>query len=251
MTESTQQSNEIGKTIWYLGYGANMNPKCLSDTRKVYPSKSIPCTVPNYELCFTVPGFPYMEPAFASVKRSCEKENGDSSAKMTLHGVVHEVTKDDFVQIQRTEGGGGHEGMGYIVEVLKCHMYSGEIVEAVTLVYDAKLERENIHPSKRYSDLLIDGAKHHGVDEKYIRWLENQPYYSPTTDIGRRVGRKLFIFSLTPVYLMVRATLTLNDQLRNGAPRFFFIGLNYSIAFSWKMHDYIFAKIFGSGARNN
>ena len=102
MTESQRHK---GDALWYLGYGANMNPKSLSEQRKVYPFQSIPCTVPNYELCFTVPGMTFMEPAFGSIRRKT-----DGSDAFLLHGMSHKVTKEDFAQIRRTEGGGGHEG---------------------------------------------------------------------------------------------------------------------------------------------
>ena len=44
------QGKPCTEKMWYLGYGANMNPKSLSESRKVYPTKSIPCTVPNYQV---------------------------------------------------------------------------------------------------------------------------------------------------------------------------------------------------------
>ena len=44
------QDNPSAERMWYLGYGANMNPTSLSESRKVHPTKSVPCTVPNYQV---------------------------------------------------------------------------------------------------------------------------------------------------------------------------------------------------------
>ena len=102
MTESQGHKDDA---LWYLGYGANMNPKSLSEQRKVFPSQSTPCTVPTYKSCFTAPDVPCMGPAFGNIRRKT-----DGSDIFLLHGVLHKVTKEDFAQIRRTEGGGGHEG---------------------------------------------------------------------------------------------------------------------------------------------
>ncbi len=50
------------------------------------------------------PGFPFLEPSFAVVVRS----KGDN-----VHGVLCRISKKDFIQILKTEGGGGTEADGY------------------------------------------------------------------------------------------------------------------------------------------
>jgi len=41
----------------------------MSGVRGLRPSASYPCVLYNFRLVFNVPGLPYIEPAFASVKR--------------------------------------------------------------------------------------------------------------------------------------------------------------------------------------
>jgi len=240
------QDNPSAERMWYLGYGANMNPTSLSESRKVHPTKSVPCTVPNYQLSFNVRGVPYMEPTFASIRKN------NSNDDVMLHGVLHEVTQDDFAQIQLTEGGGGYEGTGYNVEIIKCNTYAGETVEAKTLVWDEALSIENAYPSQRYCNLLIEGAKYHNVDPSYISYLELLPYYDKAnTKLVKNIGRTLFILSLSPIIISVFGWFTMSKQLGIKPPKFVFLGINKAMNFSWMLHDYFFAKVFGSGARTH
>ena len=53
----------------YFAFGSNVNTKTFSAVRGIQPSAACPAVLPGYRLVFNVPGLPYFEPAFASVKR--------------------------------------------------------------------------------------------------------------------------------------------------------------------------------------
>jgi hypothetical protein len=56
--------------VYYFAYGSNMSPSVLTDRRGVKPRASAPCKVHGYVLSFNMLGFPYSEPAFASIEQA-------------------------------------------------------------------------------------------------------------------------------------------------------------------------------------
>src|SRR4051812_36687639 len=48
--------------VFMFAFGSNMDPAVLSGRRKCFPVLSLPCSVPNWSLRFSVPGLPYVEP---------------------------------------------------------------------------------------------------------------------------------------------------------------------------------------------
>ena len=51
-----------------------------------------------------------------------------------VHGVVHLISQQDMAQICKTEGGGGAANHGYYVQRVPCHLYNGDILQALTLL---------------------------------------------------------------------------------------------------------------------
>lgn len=123
--------------VWYLAYGSNMNPQVLTGRRRVRPQQSLPCCVPGFTLSFGVQGFPWAEPAFATIQpcsgsqsNSCMQDAcgpGSSSSSWRrhvcagivpcLHGVLHRVNKREWARIKASEGvlGSGNSSVGYQV----------------------------------------------------------------------------------------------------------------------------------------
>ena len=90
-------------TVWNFAYGANMSSYVLNKRRGITPLQSIPCTLYNYQLNYTLRGIPYIEPAFGNVIY-----NNDSC----VHGVGHELTADDFIRLMKSEAGGNETKHG-------------------------------------------------------------------------------------------------------------------------------------------
>jgi len=67
MTVPPSSSASKTKTIAYLAFGSNLDPKVLTGRRKVHPIESHPVIVPGYWLSFDIGGIPFVEPCFASI----------------------------------------------------------------------------------------------------------------------------------------------------------------------------------------
>lgn len=124
--------------VWYFAYGSNMNPEVLTNRRRVRPRQSVPCRVPDHLLSFSMLGFPYAEPGFATIVQHTQglqaqrqplyahsnkhsvsqpaffKDWRDNVRDHCVHGVLHKITKREWQLVQATEGVNNH-GFGYQV----------------------------------------------------------------------------------------------------------------------------------------
>ena len=117
----------------------------------------------DYRLTFNVAGLPFFEPAFASVTRSEGEET---------HGVCYSITKEEFRYLLQTEG-------SYDVVDVDVIAYDGVVVKAKTLTHRDVATRKDLQPSKRYRDLILEGAKERGLEKVWIEKLEKMPYFDP------------------------------------------------------------------------
>ncbi len=151
-----------------------MVPETMQNLRDITPLSSTAGILRDYTLRFNVGGIPWVEPSAAAVERC---------AAARVHGVLYELTEDDFARVGRTEG----VPFAYRWQICEVYPYVGDStnagetalqtgtsVSAYTLVagYPTKVD---IPPSKSYRDLLIEGAKLWKLDIDYILQLENTP----------------------------------------------------------------------------
>jgi hypothetical protein len=107
----------------------------------------------------------------------------------TLHGVVHVITEEELDILDKIE-------IFYKRRVATARLYNGE--ERQVQVYYAESDAnpsipDDFHkpgiPQERYLDVLIDGAKHYGVQQSYIDWLQNhEKIPRPSIDTMRSIG---------------------------------------------------------------
>ncbi|KAJ5787674.1 hypothetical protein N7457_002664 [Penicillium paradoxum] len=155
---SVSESALREETVLYLAYGSNLASQTFRGMRGIKPLSQICVFVPELQLTFDLPGFPYMEPCFAgtnyrnissSANDECEPEDDQTDglegeylsekaalmgrtrhAKVVsgdhkpgwhkpLVGVVYEVTLADYAKIIATEGG----GRGYRDGVIDCYPF--------------------------------------------------------------------------------------------------------------------------------
>ncbi|KAI0482514.1 hypothetical protein GGR56DRAFT_191254 [Xylariaceae sp. FL0804] len=111
-------------TVLYLAYGSNMCAETFLGRRGIRPLSQLNVSAPAFDLSFDLPGIPYVEPCFANTTpRHLPRppppgapelpplpDPGDGGPPATwdkgLYGVVYEVTREDYAEIIRTEGGG-------------------------------------------------------------------------------------------------------------------------------------------------
>jgi gamma-glutamylcyclotransferase (GGCT)/AIG2-like uncharacterized protein YtfP len=113
----------------------------------------------GYSLVFNQPGIPLFEPAFANIR----PQRGES-----VHGVLWEITREDLGRLDLQEGGGN----AYDRLVVQVDTDEGP-VEART--YVATRNVSGIRPSRRYLDVLLEGAREAALPGAYIDKLARVP----------------------------------------------------------------------------
>ena len=206
----------------YFAYGSNVNTKTFNGTRGITPSAAYPAVLPGYELVFNVPGLPFVEPAFASVRRVVgEKHDAPSTGRFArfateTHGVAYVVTDEQWRTILRTE-------TSYVREDVTLERFfpataEGEIragpsgkthpqkgapqkIFATTLVFaDADVGGVALLPSARYLGLIREGADEWRLDKNWREYLRVAVQaYDPEISVTRSLGAAVAAASFAPL----------------------------------------------------
>lgn len=161
--------------VWYFAYGANTSRAVLTGRRKIAPRSSEAACLNEHRLAFAMPGVPFLEPAFATVL----PEPGART-----EGVLHRMRESDMRRLD------GYESRAYAR--LELPVLGSESGPVRAQVYVSKHPRAGLVPSRRYVELLIAGAKEHGLSAEHVAWLEAHPA------VDSRLGR-LAMGRLAPV----------------------------------------------------
>lgn len=114
--------------------------------------------IENYEISFLAPGLNSLEPAFAYLLQAEGK---------SAYGVLHRLSKPDLDKVKESEG------EMYDWATLPVVVGDGQIVAAQTLVRNSSGDAGK--PSRRYLEILIEGATEHGLPSAYIAKLRDMP----------------------------------------------------------------------------
>lgn len=145
---------------WYFGYGSNMNSKVFQGRRQMRPTKIERAVLKDYRLVFNQPGIPWLEPSFANV----EEAPGEY-----IEGVLYEITGEEMVRLDISEGNGAYDIVTSRVE--------GEVSGPVTAhTFATKEVSHGLLPSQRYMNLLIEGAIEHGLSDVWVQKLKEAPF---------------------------------------------------------------------------
>lgn len=145
--------------VWYFAYGANMHDSAFRERRGMRPLEWRPGRIRGYRLRFNLEGRPVGRAAPANI---CP----DPAAE--VWGVVYKLTRRDLVHLDSTEGVPGRRYRHLWVDAEDSE---GHGITAVTYVADGKATDGN--PSLRYITLLRDGARAHGLPERWISFLDS------------------------------------------------------------------------------
>ena len=195
-----------------------MVPSTMTSLRNVTPLAATAAILPNYELCFDIPGHPFIEPSAASVQRNPRTTTTTTTTTTSsrndmkcVHGVLYTLTEDDFVTVGRSEG----VPLTYIWE--RCHPipYIGNNAnagqEALLLqqqqeephgpsateeafvltanpLFRSKPSNSMIPPSQSYLQILRDGSKYWNMDRSYQMYLQNE---IPTNPIVPGISKQV------------------------------------------------------------
>jgi hypothetical protein len=103
--------------------GSNMAPAVLTGRRGVRPRASAPAAAPALRLSFGMVGFPFSEPAFATLVAPGHPLAAGGPAAPPAHGVVHVISAAEWRRVCETEGVSS-SGAGYQVVEVDCFLYS-------------------------------------------------------------------------------------------------------------------------------
>lgn len=150
----------------YFGYGSNMNITSLR-AKGVEPLASRRAVLHGWRLRFNVQHFFRHEGGVGNIERS------DILGDRVL-GVLHDCPDEALPSLDATEAcGHGYERISIEVEA------EGEPLSALTYVGMSQFIDNNCLPSRRYLNILVDGARGAGLDSDYVQGLEALPVHQP------------------------------------------------------------------------
>ena len=158
-----------GEEIWYFAFGSNMHDDVFRGRRRMNPREWRVGRIADYRLRFNLEGRPRGRAAPANIE-PCPGEE--------VWGVVWRITRRDLLRLNSTEGVPG----GYYRPVwLAAEDADRRPLRAVA--YVASGGETDGEPSLRYIGLLREGARAHGLPE---RWVEKLDRVRPAAPDGER-----------------------------------------------------------------
>ena len=160
--------------IWYFAYGSNMQPATFAGRRGIVATRAVPARLAGWQLVFDKPPLLPMGQGMGNVVLAPGAE---------VLGVAYAITADDLAHVDLTEGVLIENYRRVAVEVAP--LDGGAAFEAWTLTSDRR--DAMLLPSRRYMELLIDGAEYHGLPAEYLGWLRAHPAVaeSPESTVAR------------------------------------------------------------------
>jgi sulfite reductase (NADPH) flavoprotein alpha-component len=150
----------------YFGFGSNMNITSLK-AKGVKPLKSQPAILHGWRLRFNVQHFFRHEGGVGNIEPS--EVPGDH-----VLGLLHECAEEALPPLDAAEAcGHGYERITVEVQTDRQRLPAFTYVGKPAFIDDGCL------PSRRYLNILLDGARKAGLDEGYIQSLEAQPVHQP------------------------------------------------------------------------
>ncbi len=148
--------------VWYFAYGSNMQSATLRGRRGIDYRSALPARVPGWQLVLDKPPLLPVGESFANIVPTKDAE---------VLGVLFEMSPADYEHLESSEGVGF--GSYQRVEV-QAHPLQGSTgpVLAYSLSSD---RRSSLLPSRRYMQLLIEGAREHGLPPDYVDFLAALP----------------------------------------------------------------------------
>jgi hypothetical protein len=148
----------------YFGFGSNMNITSLR-AKGVEPLASRRAVLRGWRLRFNVQHFFRHEGGVGNIEPSAVA--GDR-----VLGVLHDCPDDALAALDAMEAyGHGYDRITVDVEA------EGERIPALTYVGMPAFIDDNCLPSRRYLNIVIDGATSAGIDADYVRSLQAQPVH--------------------------------------------------------------------------
>ncbi len=148
----------------YFGFGSNMNTTSLR-AKGVEPLAARRAVLHGWRLRFNVQHFFRHEGGVGNIERSAAPD-------AHVLGVLYECPDDALQSLDAMEAcGHGYNRITVEVEA------DGKRVSAFTYVGMPEFIDDSCRPSRRYLNIVLDGARSAGLDPDYLRELEAQPVH--------------------------------------------------------------------------
>ena len=141
--------------LWYFAYGSNLDPGTFLGRRRMRPRDTRRARLDGYRLIFDLP-VGKGERAVANLLPASESH---------VHGVAYSIGRIQAAWLDRTEG----VPRAYRRVEIPLVFEDAPGGEAFTYVSERRTPGRK--PSERYMNLLLRGARHHGLPEDYVAWL--------------------------------------------------------------------------------
>ena len=149
-------------SILLFGFGALLHPSKMFDRQPKWTA----CVAPEHALTFRHRmGFATLEPLGKQRPTGIDEHRSPACA----HGVVYWLTPDEVEELSRRER--GYTLQTIPVRPLDCSS-DEDLHQALAFVSSRwNLLNRPVAPTRRYANLIVDGAELRGLPEEYIRWL--------------------------------------------------------------------------------
>ncbi len=156
----------------YFGFGSNISMESLK-AKGVVPLSSRSAALHGWILRFNVQHFFRNEGGVGNIEFT-----GDPND--LVFGVLHECSDEALAPLDATEAYGyGYDRITIEVEVNSDTPKQTQIISALTYVGMPDFIDNNCLPSRRYLNIILDGAVKAGLDNEYIDNLTTQQVHKP------------------------------------------------------------------------
>jgi hypothetical protein len=224
--------------IWNFAFGSNMSSKVLDGRRNLQPLEKVAGYVKDYRLDY-FSAMPYSEPGMGTIEPAVGEE---------CHGLLIKLTPERFQMLYATEGG---PNGNYALLELNCIAYDGRSIKAFAFQAKQGYSQEyECLPSKRYLDIIKEGAKECNLKPSYLEKLEKEyRHYEPNPTM-----QWIFWLLHLPLYALIALLMFVNNMLRKFNAPFtvsFIIGpiFYYMTLITWTMHDHLWIHVLGNGGK--
>ena len=156
----------------YFGFGSNMSMASLR-AKGVVPLRSQIAVLHGWRLRFNVQHFFRNEGGVGNIEHTGEPND-------RVLGVLHECLDEALAPLDATEAYGyGYDRVTIHVEVNGNTAKQPQVISALTYIGMPEFIDNGCLPSRRYLNIILDGAVQAGLDNYYIDRLKAQPVHAP------------------------------------------------------------------------
>jgi cation transport regulator ChaC len=147
-----------GARLWYFAYGSNLCRDIFIDRRGMRPMEVRVGRLDGYRLCFDLP--------IGSGERAVANLIADPAAH--VWGALYHLTAAQCEHLDRTEG---------VPNGIYCRrevsVTDGGGMSVAAFTYESSRRVTARKPSPRYMNLLLAGAREHGLPDPYLTFLRS------------------------------------------------------------------------------